>query len=521
MGVDKPDVRFVIHHDTPKSLEDYVQETGRAGRDGLAADCLLLYSWQDVQRALFHANHPAESDAVIANRVAAEDLNTRKALSMSRYAYETTVCRHVLLLHYFGPSEPTSTHARCETACDNCIRGRYLTQRVVTGVARSLLNLFSSQAIRDSGAHKYEHIINTIRGSNGKQTLPGARRLPGFGAAKKVPLHIVQAVMNALLARGVLRAVSVTSDRAGNPQWSTRLKYELGPRTLESELQEDTETGQGMILRSFTEHSVLIGEGGFGDPLSDDEELADDGFRSSEADDAGVISEFGDISELGGIFSVRKGKQPERSRDVTSCCVLSTASAKRARDSDKATESEHLERTNRAAGTSTAWGITSDRASVSPLATTSPSRLLPETIARSSRPRLSATEVIDISEDEDGGTLRISSSSLAASIPRRKRARTTSSDTNIAPHHTLSRMQILEGVRRSVLSQYGERHSIFVDQDVLSDQALIALVSERPVDGQAFVSVLRSCGEPEPEKKWTRYGVHFRKAVKSRQFEEA
>ena len=107
MGIDKPDIRFVIHHDIPKSIEGYYQETGRGGRDDGEGNCIAFYSYDDIQKLdKFNKDKP-----VAEQEIAKELLNETVT-----YA-ESSVCRHKLLLHYFGE---TYEKENCG-ACDNCL----------------------------------------------------------------------------------------------------------------------------------------------------------------------------------------------------------------------------------------------------------------------------------------------------------------------------------------------------------------------------------------------------------------
>lgn len=140
MGIDKPDIRFVIHHDMPKSLEGYYQETGRAGRDDGEGNCIAFYNFEDIQKLekFMKDKHVAEQE------IAKELLNETVT-----YA-ESSICRHKLLLHYFGESYEKDNCG----ACDNCLNPKIKFDgqediKMVIEAVLSVKQLFKSKHIAD------------------------------------------------------------------------------------------------------------------------------------------------------------------------------------------------------------------------------------------------------------------------------------------------------------------------------------------------------------------------------------
>jgi len=144
MGIDKPDVRYVIHYDMPKSLEGYYQETGRGGRDGGEGQCIAFYAYKDLDKLRkFMQGKP----------VAEQEIGNQLLLETQAYA-ESTVCRRKLLLHYFG--EELDNDCGC---CDNCMKPR----KFIEGQELLSLVLETILAVREK--FKAEHIVDIMKGN--------------------------------------------------------------------------------------------------------------------------------------------------------------------------------------------------------------------------------------------------------------------------------------------------------------------------------------------------------------------
>jgi ATP-dependent DNA helicase RecQ len=146
MGIDKPDVRFVIHYDVPKSLEGYYQETGRAGRDGLDGDCMLFYNPKDTEKLeKFLKDKP----------VAEREIGTQLISEMA-YFSESSQCRRKSLLHYFGE---TFKADNCNAMCDNCRNPRETTE------AKEQLIVALKTIQHTDGKVALKHIVDIITGT--------------------------------------------------------------------------------------------------------------------------------------------------------------------------------------------------------------------------------------------------------------------------------------------------------------------------------------------------------------------
>lgn len=153
MGINKPNVRFVVHFDLPKNIESYYQEIGRAGRDGLRADCLLLFSYGDLQKIRYFIDQKEDEH---------ERRNARQHLeALIRYA-ESDACRRAPLLTYFGEHY---TQSDCGM-CDNCLKEQEQTVDITIAAQKFLSCVKRTREI--FGAN---HIIDVLRGSESKKVL--------------------------------------------------------------------------------------------------------------------------------------------------------------------------------------------------------------------------------------------------------------------------------------------------------------------------------------------------------------
>lgn len=146
MGIDKPDIRFVIHHDIPKSLESYYQETGRAGRDDGEGNCICFYSYNDILKLeKFMKGKPVAEQEIA------------KELLQETVAYaESSVCRHKLLLHYFGEEY---TKDNCGS-CDNCLHPKTKFE------GKEFIKLAIEAVLAVKQQFKAKHIIHILIGKN-------------------------------------------------------------------------------------------------------------------------------------------------------------------------------------------------------------------------------------------------------------------------------------------------------------------------------------------------------------------
>lgn len=186
MGIDKPDVRFVIHYDIPKSLEGYYQETGRAGRDSGEGLCIAFYAQKDLKKLeKFMEGKP----------VAEQDIGRQLLQETAAYA-ESSVCRRKMLLHYFGEEYP---HDNCHN-CDNCLHPK---EKIEAGNA---LNIVLKAVLALKENFRQEYVIDFIKGRGTDDILSHKHdQLEDFGAGEDEDPKLWNPVIRQALIAGYLK----------------------------------------------------------------------------------------------------------------------------------------------------------------------------------------------------------------------------------------------------------------------------------------------------------------------------